>query len=103
MMTLALFSQSIHTQPNAKAYSVKLLIPHYLTQRQQKIPAPSAPAFGVYYGLNEVAGRRASPADLVQNLAKYRRSDIIRWIAAVAGWFARTGGLEPGNQSRMAD
>src|SRR5262245_11126713 len=59
--------------------------------------------FGVYYGYGDITGRHSTPADLTQALAKYRRSDVIRWITAVAAWVARDGGLEPGNQLALAD
>lgn len=80
---------------------MRLLIPQHIAQERRQIPA--APMFGVYYGLSEVTGRRASPADLIQALGRYRRSDVIRWIAAVSSWIARDDGLEPGNQLGMAD
>lgn len=80
-----------------------MLIPRRLAEeRRRRRAAPMAPFFGVYYGLHDVTGQRAAPADLFQALGKHRRSDIIRWIAAVSRWTAEDGALLPDNQVAMA-
>jgi hypothetical protein len=78
-----------------------LLIPSHLAEDHQRVS--TVPGFWVCYGLHEVAKRRATPADLIQTLARYRRSDVIRWIAGIAAWTARDGSSEPQNQMAMAD
>jgi hypothetical protein len=78
-----------------------ILIPRQLAEEQRRTPV--APLFGVYYGLNEITGRRAGPADLTQALAKFRRSDVIRWLAALARWTCEDAALSPENQLAMAD
>jgi hypothetical protein len=78
-----------------------ILIPRSLAEdRQRKL---TAPVMGVFYGLHDITGRLATPADLMQALGKHRRSDIIRWIAAVSRWVADDGALLPQNQLGMAE
>src|SRR5438128_1227140 len=64
---------------------------------------PVAPIFSIYCGLHDIAGRRATPADLMQALGKHRRSDVIRWIAAVSAWAANDSAFLPQNQMAMAE
>jgi len=78
-----------------------ILIPRHLAEeRQQPLIAP---ILGVYYGLHDITGRPIAPADLTQTLARFRRSDAIRWIASIARWTSEENGLLPQNQMAMAD
>ena len=78
-----------------------LFIPRHLADQPRR--ARTAPIFGVYYGLHDITGQRVAPADLFLTLGKYRRSDVIRWIAALSRWVAEDGGILPQNQLAMAD
>ncbi len=78
---------------------MRLIIPRRLAEELQR--PRIAPVLGVYYGLCDVTGKRSSLADLIQTLGKYRRSDIIRWIAAVSRWTADDIAVLPGNQLGM--
>lgn len=64
---------------------------------------PTSPMFGVYFTLRQVAGRSATVADLMQALAKLKRSDVVRWLTALSGWIDAEGGLDLPNQLTLAD
>ena len=81
--------------------SMGILVPRQLAGELQMPRA--APILGVFYGLNDVTGQRASLADLMQALGKYRRSDLIRWIAAVSRWTADDSAIQQRNQMGMAE
>src|SRR5262249_1989304 len=56
----------------------------------------------VYYGYHDVTGRRVAPAELIQDLSRLRRSDVIRWIAALAHWVSEDGAVRPEKQMAVA-
>lgn len=78
-----------------------ILVPRHLAAPPRR--RPLSPMFGVYYTLRQVTGRVATVADLTQALGKLRRSDVIRWLAAVSGWVDGEDGMELRNQLAMAD
>jgi hypothetical protein len=79
---------------------MRILIPRIVPRlfpRQQ-----TSPLFGVYYTLRQVSGRSVAVADLTYALAKFRRSDVIRWLCAISGWIDADGGMELETQTTMA-
>jgi hypothetical protein len=78
-----------------------LLIPRHLLDASAWTPA--APFFGVCYGMHDITGHRATPALLIQKLSRFKRSDVIRWIASLVGWNSDIQSLNPSNQIAMAD
>jgi hypothetical protein len=80
---------------------VPILVPAHLAAARRT--RPSVPRFGVYVTLAHVAGRTATVADLTHALVRLRRSDVVRWLAAISGWIDAEGGMELANQLRMAD
>jgi hypothetical protein len=82
--------------PNAR-----LFLPRQVVLERQRSPA--APHLGVTIGTNELTGRRATVVELTQVLARFRRPDVIRWIAAIGGWVTRDGSLEPNTQLALAE
>ncbi len=78
-----------------------IFIPRHLAEERRRTLA--APILVVYYGLHDLTGQRATLADMFQALGKYRRSDIIRWTAAVSRWAADDGAFLPQNQMGMAE
>lgn len=69
-----------------------ILIPRHLATALRR---PILPMFGVYFTLQQVANRTATVADLTHALAKLRRSDVIRWLAAISGWIDDDGVDQP--------
>src|SRR4051794_33264260 len=80
---------------------MRILIPRHIAEELQR--PRMAPILGVYYGQHDLTGKRASLADLVQAVGKFRRSDIIRWIALVSRWAAEDSAILPQNQMGMAE
>lgn len=78
-----------------------ILVPRHIVQEVRR--GPVDPVAGVYYGLNELTGKTVAPATLIQSLSKLRRSDVIRWVAAVALWTSKGAELDPDKQKAMAD
>lgn len=66
-------------------------------------PKRQSPLFGVYLTLHETVGRTVTVPDVVHLLSKYRRSEVIRWLAAVSTWVAGYDGMDLRNQLAMAD
>jgi hypothetical protein len=68
-----------------------------LIPRRLKAPPrrrPSSPMFGVYYTLGQITGKPATIPDLTQALAKLRRSDVIRWLAALSARIGADQGMD---------
>jgi hypothetical protein len=80
---------------------MRLIIPRHLLDASAWRPA--APFFGLCYGMHELAGHRATPAVLIAKLSRFKRSDVIRWIASLVGWNSNIQSLNPANQIGMAD
>src|SRR4051812_5418517 len=78
---------------------MSVILPPYLANERRQ---PSFPIFGVYYGLQDITGSRATIADLNQVLASLRRSDVIQWITRILAWTSDPNSLNPPNQVAMA-
>lgn len=68
-------------------------------------PAPlKAPPvkIGVFLTQGELGGTQATTADLMAELVKLKRSDVIRWIAAISVRVAESNGLTHQRQREMA-
>jgi hypothetical protein len=58
---------------------------------------------GAYLTLKMLTHNEYLPADLINILTKFRRSDVVRWITAVSGWITAEGGMNIENQVQMAE
>src|SRR5205807_8944890 len=80
--------------------AMPILVPRHILPPMR---SPTSPRRGFYYTLHQICGRRASPAGLFHTLSRFRRSDVIRWIAGIAGWISAENGMDFDGQLAMAD
>jgi hypothetical protein len=59
--------------------------------------------FGVYYTLEQITGKPATIPDLTHALAKLRRSDVIRWLAALSARIGAADGMDLDYQLQLAE
>jgi hypothetical protein len=59
--------------------------------------------FGVYYTLEQITGKPATIPDLTHALAKLRRSDVIRWLAALSSRIGAENGMDLDYQLQLAE
>jgi hypothetical protein len=79
-------------------------MPILLPQPLARLTPPKAPpvTIGVFLTLEQLGGVRGTTADLLAELAKLKRSDVIRWIAAISVSLAEPIGMAPERQREMA-
>jgi hypothetical protein len=77
-----------------------LLLPQHLAH----LARPKAPPvkIGVFLTLDQLGGIRATAADLMAELVKLKRSDVIRWVAAISVKLTEPDGLAHEHQRQMA-
>jgi hypothetical protein len=80
-------------------------MPILIPRRLQAPPRrrPSSPMFGVYYTLQQITGKTATIPDLTHVLVKLRRSDVIRWLAALSAGIGAENGMALDHQIQMAE
>jgi hypothetical protein len=77
-----------------------LILPQHLAQ----FARPKAPPvkMGVFLTLEQLGGIKATTADLMAELVKLKRSDVIRWVAAISVRLAEPNGMAHERQREMA-
>src|SRR6266446_7286598 len=80
---------------------MRILVPRHMAQHRKR--PSSSPMMRVYYIFQDIAGWRATVAELTHTLSKLRRSDVIRWLGAIAARISDAGGMELETQLQMAE
>jgi hypothetical protein len=79
-------------------------MPLIFPEHMAYLARPKAPpvTIGVFLTLEQLGGVRATTADLMAELVKLKRSDVIRWVAAISVKLAEPNGLAHERQREMA-
>jgi hypothetical protein len=79
-------------------------MPLILPQHLAHLTRPKAPPvkIGVFLTLEQLGGMRTTTADLMAELVKLKRSDVIRWVAAISVQLAEPNGSAQERQRQMA-
>ncbi len=65
-------------------------------------PQTQRTRIGAYLPLCAITGNSVEVADLVNRLAQFRRSDVIRWVCLVSGWVEVQSGYTVPHQDQLA-